>query len=472
MPAQAYGIPVIFQDLRQEEALLQMFDSLEMLEKTMNDVYEKVATRVSVECGRVARVRQRLAVANEKLSIIRGNEKATTVFSPGKYPAPKLLEDFVPMYNSINPLSRIVHPDYDLDEDVEFATRGIRKPQEDFDFLRKLTRAEPEQDQKQGLGRLPSYLPTVSSLLLFNTSENPYKEFRLLDNTQGTEGPAMEVEQPKGPRGDGIKSGQLAQLEKDTINKPTWTKEAAPLVFPENLPDIGQIAAHDWKHAELPSIAPSFEANQLAALPAPPVAAPSEDSMPSDLPVPPAAPAPVQAPAPAPLPTPPQDLPQPPAPAPAPPVQAPSPAPADLPVPPPAPEPPAPEPVEPTEPEEEAPKLPSMPTNFLDEIKGFKKVALRKADKDKDVGKKKADTGPDMMSRILARGKMMKGEKGPGANQGEDKIAMPKPGQKEPPKKRAPAPPPAPSINDLVLVRRGGQEESEDEGDWSASESD
>ena len=106
MPAQAYGIPVIFQDLRQEEALLQMFDSLEMLEKTMNDVYEKVATRVtdaalraiallltplqvSVEVDRVSRVRQRLAVAKEKLTIIKGNEKATTVFSPAKYPAPR-----------------------------------------------------------------------------------------------------------------------------------------------------------------------------------------------------------------------------------------------------------------------------------------------------------------------------------------------------------------------------------------------
>ena len=27
----------------------------------------------------------------------------------------------------------------------------------------------------QGLGRLPQHLPSVSSLLLFNTSENPYK---------------------------------------------------------------------------------------------------------------------------------------------------------------------------------------------------------------------------------------------------------------------------------------------------------
>eukprot|EP00656_Telonema_subtile_P047623 TRINITY_DN5488_c0_g1_i1.p1 TRINITY_DN5488_c0_g1~~TRINITY_DN5488_c0_g1_i1.p1 ORF type:complete len:195 (-),score=42.91 TRINITY_DN5488_c0_g1_i1:70-654(-) len=181
MPAQAYGIPVIFQDLRQEEALLQMFDSLEMLDKTLGDVYDKISTRVTVECGRVARVRQRLAVAKEKLTLIKGNEKATTVFSPAKYPAPKLLTDFVPMYNSINPLSRIVHPDYDLDDDVEMISRGARKPQEDFDFLRRLTAAEPELDRKQGLGRLPSYLPTVSSLLLFNTSENPYKEFRLLD---------------------------------------------------------------------------------------------------------------------------------------------------------------------------------------------------------------------------------------------------------------------------------------------------
>ena len=67
----------------------------------------------------MARTRQRLAIAKEKLEIIKGNERATTVFSPAKYPAPKTLDDFVPMYNSINPLSRIVHPDYDLDEEVE-----------------------------------------------------------------------------------------------------------------------------------------------------------------------------------------------------------------------------------------------------------------------------------------------------------------------------------------------------------------
>ena len=74
---------------------------------------------MKVENDRVARTRQRLAVAKEKLEIVKGNERATTVFSPAKYPAPKVLDDFVPMYNSINPLSRIVHPDYDLDDELE-----------------------------------------------------------------------------------------------------------------------------------------------------------------------------------------------------------------------------------------------------------------------------------------------------------------------------------------------------------------
>jgi len=455
MPAQAYGIPVIFQDLRQEEALLQMFDSLEMLDKTMNDVYEKVATRVTVECGRVARVRQRLAVAKEKLSIIKGNEKATTVFSPAKYPAPLVLEDFVPMYNSINPLCRIVHPDYDLDE-VEVSSRGSRKPQEDFDFLRRLTREEPELDRKQGLGRLPPYLPTVSSLLLFNTSENPYKEFRLLDNTQGTEAPAHEQDAPKGPRGDGIKSKHLEELEKERIHKPTWTAIAAPLVFPENLPEIGPIASHDWQHVDLPSIAPSFEASQLAMLPAPPVpssAPPEPSAVPADvpLPTPPMQQAPVPVPAPAPPPQAPvPDLPKPPTPSPAP-VEAPATAPA------------APEP----EPEPEEPKLPAMPANFLDEIKGFKKTSLSAK---KPTESRKPDTGPDMMSRILARGKMMKGEKGQGGADINEKIAMPKPGEKPKPK-REPKPVEAPSISDIVLARRTVAD-SDDEGDWSASDSD
>lgn len=439
--------------------MLQMFDSLEMLEKTVNDVYEKVANRVKVENDRVARTRQRLAIAKEKLEIIKGNERATTVFSPAKYPAPKTLDDFVPMYNSINPLSRIVHPDYDLDEEVETSTRGARRPQEDFDFLRRLTQPEQGQTNKQGLGRLPEYLPTVSSLLLFNSAENPYKEFKLLDNTQGTDGPEQVIETPQGPKGDGLKTGELAELEREKINKPAWTAEAPELEFPADLPEIDNIAVHDWTHVDLPSIAPSFEqAQALLSLPAPP-APPNPDA---------AAPAP-QPPAPTPAAAPPAPPPAPPPqpPAPQPPQQhvpqAPQPIPEPpVPVPVPVPEQQAPEP-EPEPEEEKGPDLPSMPTNFLDEIRGFNKVALRTAEKTE-----KKNAGNDMMSRILARGKMMKGESTGEKSNGDEKIAMPSMDKAKP--KRAPAPAPQPSIQDMVLARRQDLDDGDSDGDWSDSD--
>ena len=37
----------------------------------------------------------------------------------------------------------------------------------------------------EGLGRLPRHLPSVSSLLLFNTAENPYKKYVVLDPLEG-----------------------------------------------------------------------------------------------------------------------------------------------------------------------------------------------------------------------------------------------------------------------------------------------
>lgn len=37
----------------------------------------------------------------------------------------------------------------------------------------------------EGLGRLPEYLPSISSLILFNTSENPYNVLMSIDNLKG-----------------------------------------------------------------------------------------------------------------------------------------------------------------------------------------------------------------------------------------------------------------------------------------------
>jgi len=42
-------------------------------------------------------------------------------------------------------------------------------------------------DLREGLGRLPTELESISSLILFNTPENPYKKYVSLDNLAGKE---------------------------------------------------------------------------------------------------------------------------------------------------------------------------------------------------------------------------------------------------------------------------------------------
>ena len=42
-------------------------------------------------------------------------------------------------------------------------------------------------EQGEGLGSLPKHLPSVASLLLFNTAENPYKKYVLLDPLSGAQ---------------------------------------------------------------------------------------------------------------------------------------------------------------------------------------------------------------------------------------------------------------------------------------------
>ena len=111
---------------------------------------------------------------------------------------------------------------------------------------------------------------------------------------------------PNGPAGHALLSGGLVHfvtvetgqlliycwrmqvnLDKKGLAGPAWDKAAPALVAPVDLDGIGPIATHTWwlpailrtesscwflfrEHVDLPSIAPSFEASLLLALPPPP----------------------------------------------------------------------------------------------------------------------------------------------------------------------------------------------------------
>ena len=53
----------------------------------------------------------------------------------------------------------------------------------------RLTRTEHVTDEAaEGLGRLPAYLPSISSILLFNSDENPYQLYHSINNLEGDGG--------------------------------------------------------------------------------------------------------------------------------------------------------------------------------------------------------------------------------------------------------------------------------------------
>jgi hypothetical protein len=181
---------------------------------------------------------------------------------------------------------------------------------------------------KEGLGRLPAYILSVSSVLLFNSDTNPYQEYTTLDNLLGED--RAEVEE---------KEKQLAVAPTTLIDgdilpevgaidfgyKPKM-KELSMFDLPSNLA-LPNIADMQWSagEGEQGGIAPSmFVESTLPSLPAieaAPSSAPSGGST-----APPAAPPPPQNTSSAPPPPPPR-APPPPAAAPQQPAATPAPAP-------------------------------------------------------------------------------------------------------------------------------------------------
>ena len=66
-----------------------------------------------------------------------------------------------------------------------------RDPINDSTNLAELSRERGKTGEAQeweGLGRLPQHIPSISSLMLFNTDENPYNTYVSIDNLLGTDG--------------------------------------------------------------------------------------------------------------------------------------------------------------------------------------------------------------------------------------------------------------------------------------------
>ena len=94
---QPYRVPIVYNDLSQEETLQDVFYALENLGSTINDIFGRIEKRITDERRRVDQIKSRVSVCKSKVNQVRGSKKATTVFSTAKFPASKQL----PLYPTL-----------------------------------------------------------------------------------------------------------------------------------------------------------------------------------------------------------------------------------------------------------------------------------------------------------------------------------------------------------------------------------
>ncbi|XP_046683302.1 WASH complex subunit 1-like isoform X2 [Homalodisca vitripennis] len=317
-------VPIIHQGLRQEETIVQITVALDYLEKVSHGIFEHIKTSVENQKSHLARLRERSKTVQAKMNKLAGTNKATKVFASAKYPGSDVPRDYVSalLSNPLPPIDRAVvritskHPPYDpncLKEKTQHVHIKMSSRQ-----VRKNVEVTPE----EGLGSLPSDLDSVSALILFNTSENLYKKYVMLDPLGLVTKTRQIIEDEV--KGD-LDAAPRSMCQEMVNFKPgenyfysPTLQEVPQLDVPLDLPDLPGIAGDlQFSMDSGPPIAPSGS-TPIPDLPVVFTETPSETILPTPPPPPPVAspPAPLpvhSTPPPPPPPPPPSEIPPPPA---------------------------------------------------------------------------------------------------------------------------------------------------------------
>lgn len=175
MSDQGYSVPTIPPDLRREETILQIADALEYLEKVANDVFTSISSRVAENRTRLQKVNDRVSLAQARVDKLKGSNKATKVFASSKYPAEDEQQNYKTLCTATEGVKVAKRKHYRVHSKHPPTDERVLREKLLFFNVHLNTKSKKDVDNKgEGLGGLPRSVPSISSLLLFNTSENPY----------------------------------------------------------------------------------------------------------------------------------------------------------------------------------------------------------------------------------------------------------------------------------------------------------
>ncbi|OQS06427.1 carbon catabolite repressor protein [Thraustotheca clavata] len=272
--AQVYCIERVYEDLKKPFVAKDVIRQLIHLDTVVADVFERISLRIQAEKDRVKAIDAKIAACQAKVVAVteRGlGNKATTVFSTAKYPAPKVLPTIKGLYcdktyEEVPPLTAEPEATHFLPSEPPTAGQRAQLMAEVVDLFERVNPYEATSKAeyhmaKEGLGSLPEQVPTIGSVLLFNSNETPYQNYVLVDNLFGTEFEGEEEQKKKLADAPDtvINRGQGIDYSNTPSDKYRPTAPAmGGLNLPQNLPLPGIAATEDkLDTSSIVSIAPS-----------------------------------------------------------------------------------------------------------------------------------------------------------------------------------------------------------------------
>eukprot|EP00750_Incisomonas_marina_P000247 INCI10200.3.p1 GENE.INCI10200.3~~INCI10200.3.p1 ORF type:complete len:535 (-),score=133.26 INCI10200.3:58-1662(-) len=186
---QVFAVPVARDDYCERDTLEMALDALQVLDRTCNEVFTRVEQKIDEASSKLMTANERIEAARFRVKKITGVSSATTIFSKPTYPTGPECSTYEPVLGGLG-FTDVAEPFEEDEEAPPFEVEG-KGPGSNPAELRQLYKSVnpdlsfTELGQKPGLGRLPKRLPSVSSMLLFNSTATPYKQYSTINTLLG-----------------------------------------------------------------------------------------------------------------------------------------------------------------------------------------------------------------------------------------------------------------------------------------------
>lgn len=177
-------VPLVQDDLKYPETLIQIANTLDILDQAVCNVFDHVnksigKTRQSLRC-----IEARNNAVSAKIEQLKTIQKSVTILSKGKYPYESSREDNYVIDFTVAPK---LEPSRPRSESESQSRRS--EPSGDIENKLKfyhvktddMLRRNIELVCEENLGPLPSTIDSVTSCLLFNTCDNVYERYVIVD---------------------------------------------------------------------------------------------------------------------------------------------------------------------------------------------------------------------------------------------------------------------------------------------------